>query len=188
MTKSLFRVRLGIDRDEVVDAQESHTPREAQNEYTSWIVEPSGQYITFEGATFAAQLEREPNPKVRVALKYNSRAHPLISGAWIDECRPMTSNWLPDHLEDTNIESLQGYEVGYRTRSPKKEESARAALKDDVRDNFRYEIEDVSVQEDQTTLEVYIPEYDTGNHTQIQRLFPTAVDIRPLGRESHNEK
>ena len=183
MTCSLFRVRVAIDRDGVIDVQESHTPREAQQKYSSWIVEPSGQYITFEGATFAAQLEREPNPKVRVALKYNSGAHPLISGARIDECRPMTSNWLPDHLEDTNIDSLQGYEVTYRTRSPRKEESARKALKNDVRDNFRYEIADVTVEADQTTLEVYIPETDTDNHTLARRLFPTATEFRSLGRK-----
>ncbi len=183
MTRSLFRVRVAIDRDGVIDVPESHTPREAQQKYSSWIVEPSGRYITFEGATFAAQLEREPNPKVRVALKYNSGAHPLISGAWIDECRPMTSNWLPDHLEDTNIGSLQGYEVVYRSRGPNKKESGRAALRCDVRDNFRYKIEDVSVEGNKTTLEVYIPETDTGNHTMPQRLFPTAVEFCPLGKK-----
>jgi len=182
MTHSLFRVRLRVDRDEVIDVAESHTPREAQNKYSSWIVEPSGQFITFEGATFVSQVEREPTPSVRVALKYNSGAQPLITGASIDECRPMTSNWLPDHLEDTNIDSLQAYEVTYRTRSARKEESARKALKNDVRDNFRYEIEDVSIQADQTTLEVYIPETDTDNHTLIQRLFPTAIEYKSLGR------
>jgi len=182
MTHSLFRVRLRVDRNEVIDAAESHTPREAQNKYSSWIVEPSGQFITFEGATFVSQVERETTPRVRVALKYNSGAHPLISGASIDECRPMTSNWLPEHLEDTNIDALHKYEVVYQNRGPNREESGRAALRCDVRDNFRYEIEDVIVEEGETTLEVYVPECDTGNHTMPQRLFPTAAEIRPRGK------
>lgn len=182
MPYGLFRVRVAVDKDDIIDVPESHTPREAQQKYSPWIVEPSGQYITFEGATFAAQLEREPNPKVRVALQYNSDAHPLISGAWIDECRPMTSNWLPDHLEDTTIDALHKYEVVYQNPGSNGEEFGRAALRCDVRDNFRYDIGNVAVEEGRTTLEVYIPECDTGNHTMPQRLFPTAAEIRPRGR------
>lgn len=182
MTRSLFRVRVAIDRDEVIDGAESHTPREVQRKYSPWIIEPSGQFITFEGATFTAQLEREPTPKVRVALKYNPNANPLISGAWIDQCSPMTSNWLPKHLKGTNIDALYKYEVVYQNTEPNTEKSGREDLKCDVRDNFRYEIEHVSVEEAGTTLEVYIPECDTDNHTIPQRLFPTAAEIRPRGR------
>jgi len=182
MTRSLFRVRVAIDRDEILDGVESHTPKEAQRKYSPWIIEPSGGYITFEGATFAAQLEREPNPKVRVALQYNSGSHPLISGAWLDECRPMTSNWLPDHLENTSIDVLQGYEVVYQNQGQREKESAQAALRCDVRDNFRYEIASISVKESRTKIELYIPEIDTGNHSMPQRLFPTAIEYKSLGR------
>lgn len=183
MTQQLFQVTVEIEPERVTNGSESHTPGEIRTQYSSWLTDPTERLLTFRGATFTAQLARNPTPKVRVALAYNPEPHPLIAGAWLHECRPMTTHWLPDHLAQTNIEQLHGFQVTYRTPSTKSTpaEYAQSMLKNDVRDNFQYQIEKTSVDDEHTTLEVWIPESDTGNLSRPERLFPTADNYESLG-------
>jgi hypothetical protein len=56
-------------------------------------------------------------------------------------------------------------------------------LRNDVRGNFRYQIEKTIFEDEDTTLEIWIPESDTGNLSRPERLFPTAVTYESLGTQ-----
>lgn len=185
MTRELQRVEIELVPRTVSDETESHTPREVVEQYEPWVVRSTDRFLTFRGATFAAQLDRDPIPRVRVVLAYNPDPQPLVAGGWLLECRPTPNDWLPEQLERTDVDRLYGLRVSYRTpgATPDPVEYARSMVEADVRGNFRYQIEETTVEDGHTTLEVWIPERDTGNHSRPQRLFPTAVMYESLGRK-----
>lgn len=186
MIRELLRVTVEIDPKNIVNEPESHTPYEVIDRYDPWVTSSTDRFLTLEGVTFAAQLARNPTPRVRVALAYNSDPHPLIAGGWLWECCPTAGDWLPAYLEDTDVDHLYGFQVSYLTPSTKSNpvEYARAMVKDDVRGNFRYQIRETTVEDEYTTFEIWIPELDTGNLSCPERLFPTATERKPLGSKS----
>lgn len=93
-SQPLMRVRVMIDKSKMIDDKESHTFEQIQSKYDSWINHPileddSEIHITFDGATHAEQISRNPNPQVRVAFPDRDGPQPLISGCWLSVCRPM---------------------------------------------------------------------------------------------------
>jgi hypothetical protein len=181
-----------VDHDEVIDERESHTPQDIKREYRSWIREPimggEGQsHITFQHVTFAQQLEREPIPKVRIALLNNDGPHPLLSGARLKTCHPVD----PDELTPPSFSTVHGYRVSYRwngSPSQDPEEHARAMLRMDLNQrHVRYDVQDITSDSDLVTIRVAIPASDTGNLTAPQRLFPTAEEIEYLEKDDIEE-